>query len=85
MKRRHALQAIWQVVGRGMTGHRGSGIKAVKVRRCLISLFAVIFLKDVQSGRTLPVPAHLRDSHYPGAREFGHGEEYQYSHDFAGG
>jgi putative ATPase len=41
--------------------------------------------KDVQSGRTLPVPAHLRDSHYPGAREFSHGEDYQYSHDFEGG
>jgi putative ATPase len=40
---------------------------------------------DVKNGRTLPVPAHLRDSHYPGAKEFGHGEEYQYSHDFAEG
>jgi putative ATPase len=40
---------------------------------------------DVKKGRTLPVPAHLRDSHYPGAKEFGHGTEYQYSHDFAGG
>src|SRR6202022_3936925 len=28
--------------------------------------------QDVQSGRTLPVPAHLRDSHHPGAREFAH-------------
>jgi putative ATPase len=41
--------------------------------------------EDVKNGRTLPVPAHLRDSHYQGAKEFGHGEEYQYSHDFAGG
>jgi putative ATPase len=41
--------------------------------------------KDVQSGRTLPVPAHLRDSHYPGAQELGQGEDYQYSHDFEGG
>jgi putative ATPase len=40
---------------------------------------------DVKNGRTLPVPAHLRDSHYQGAKEFGHGEEYQYSHDFKGG
>ena len=31
------------------------------------------------------VPAHLRDSHYPGAKDLGHGAEYQYSHDFAGG
>jgi putative ATPase len=41
--------------------------------------------KDVQDGRTLPVPAHLRDSHYPGAKEFGHGDQYQYTHDFEGG
>jgi putative ATPase len=41
--------------------------------------------KDVKSGRTLPVPPHLRDNHYQGAAEFGHGEGYQYSHDFEGG
>jgi putative ATPase len=38
-------------------------------------------LKDVQSGRTLPVPTHLRDGHYPGAKRLGHGEGYQYAHD----
>src|SRR5438552_3456145 len=40
---------------------------------------------DVRSGRTLAVPDHLRDAHYRGAEKFGHGEGYQYSHDFAGG
>ncbi len=40
---------------------------------------------DVQSGRTLPVPRHLRDSHYSGAKALGHGLDYQYSHDFEGG
>ncbi len=40
---------------------------------------------DVKNGRTLPVPAHLRDSHYQGAQELGHGEDYKYSHDFEGG
>jgi putative ATPase len=39
-------------------------------------------LKDVESGRTLPVPQHLRDSHYAGAERLGHGEGYKYSHDF---
>lgn len=38
--------------------------------------------KDVKEGRTLPVPKHLRDSHYKGAESFGHGEGYQYSHDY---
>ena len=40
---------------------------------------------DVKKGRTLPVPAHLRDAHYQGAKDFGHGEDYKYSHDFEGG
>ena len=38
--------------------------------------------KDVQSGRTLPVPEHLRDASYKGAQRLGHGKDYQYSHDF---
>jgi putative ATPase len=40
---------------------------------------------DVRSGRTLAVPEHLRDSHYRGAGELGHGLDYQYSHDYEGG
>ncbi|MEW6159500.1 MAG: replication-associated recombination protein A [Verrucomicrobiota bacterium] len=39
-------------------------------------------LEDVRSGRTLAVPKHLRDTHYAGAKRLGHGEGYQYSHDF---
>jgi len=43
-------------------------------------------IKDVTQGRTLPVPKHLRDSHYAGAKKtFGHGTEYQYAHDGEGG
>jgi putative ATPase len=38
-------------------------------------------LADVRSGRTLPVPEHLRDAHYPGAKRLSHGEGYQYAHD----
>jgi putative ATPase len=41
--------------------------------------------EDVRSGRTLQVPEHLRDSHYPGAGALGRGTGYQYSHDFEGG
>ncbi|HLW64312.1 MAG TPA: replication-associated recombination protein A [Gemmataceae bacterium] len=40
---------------------------------------------DVKNGRTLPVPLHLRDAHYQGAKQLGHGEGYLYSHDFEGG
>ena len=41
-------------------------------------------LKDVRSGRTLPVPQELRDAHYKGAERLGHGKGYQYAHDFEG-
>lgn len=37
--------------------------------------------QDIRSGRIVPVPRHLRDSHYAGAEAFGHGEGYQYAHD----
>src|SRR5712691_1397055 len=40
-------------------------------------------LDDVKSGRTLPVPEHLRDAHYQGAKRLGHGKGYKYAHDFA--
>jgi putative ATPase len=40
--------------------------------------------EDVRSGRTLAVPQHLRDASYQGAKKFGHGAEYKYSHDYDG-
>lgn len=36
--------------------------------------------KEVQEGELIPVPTHLRDSHYAGAKSLGHGEGYQYTH-----
>jgi putative ATPase len=41
--------------------------------------------KDVKEGRTLPVPKHLKDTHYQGAQRLGHGKGYLYAHDFPGG
>jgi putative ATPase len=40
---------------------------------------------DVRAGLAGPVPTHLRDSHYPGAKQIEHGKGYRYSHDFPGG
>ena len=37
--------------------------------------------KDVASGAGGAVPPHLRDAHYRGAAEIGHGEGYRYPHD----
>jgi putative ATPase len=37
-------------------------------------------LSDVREGRLIPVPVHLRDAHYKGAKRLGHGDGYNYSH-----
>lgn len=42
-------------------------------------------MKDVEEKALLPVPKHLRDTHYEGSKELGHGEGYQYAHDHPGG
>ena len=36
---------------------------------------------DVRAGYGKGIPAHLRDAHYPGAKQLGHGKGYVYSHD----
>jgi len=38
-------------------------------------------IADVKAGKVGPVPPHLRDAHYSGAKKIGHGSSYQYSHD----
>jgi putative ATPase len=41
-------------------------------------------MKDVQEGRTLAVPLHLRSTGYKGAEKLGHGRDYKYSHEGEG-
>jgi putative ATPase len=41
--------------------------------------------KDVKEGRTLPVPKHLKDGHYAGSKQLGHGIGYKYAHNFGDG
>ena len=41
-------------------------------------------LAEVENGRTIPVPKHLRDGHYSGSKRLGNGEGYKYSHDYDG-
>lgn len=38
-------------------------------------------IADVRAGKGQGIPSHLRDAHYPGARQLGHGKGYVYSHD----
>jgi putative ATPase len=42
-------------------------------------------MSDVREGRTIPVPRHLRDTHYGAAGKLGHGKGYKYAHDYEGG
>lgn len=42
-------------------------------------------IADIRAGNFEPVPTHLRDAHYPGAKKLGHGKGYVYPHDVAGG
>ena len=41
-------------------------------------------LADLGKYGNLPIPAHLQDGHYAGAKELGRSEGYKYAHDFPG-
>lgn len=51
---------------------------APKSNACAEAIWKAV--SDVNSGRTIPVPPHLRDSHYAGAEKLGFGKGYQYPH-----
>ncbi len=40
--------------------------------------------QDVENGRLLEVPEHLKDAHYKGAQALGRGKGYKYAHNFSG-
>ena len=42
-------------------------------------------INDIRAGKFGPVPKHLRDAHYSGAKQLGHGKGYVYPHDLPGG
>lgn len=52
---------------------------APKSNRAYLGIDAA--LADVRAGRIGTVPAHLRDGHYAGAEQVGHGVGYRYAHD----
>ncbi len=41
-------------------------------------------LTDIKNGKGGPVPDHLKDTHYQGAKSLGRGVEYNYPHSFPG-
>jgi putative ATPase len=40
---------------------------------------------DVRDKKLIPVPPHLRDTHYKGAEKLGASNDYKYPHDYPGG
>ncbi|HVQ18514.1 MAG TPA: replication-associated recombination protein A [Actinomycetes bacterium] len=52
---------------------------APKSNAVIVGIDAAI--ADVDHGLAGPVPAHLRDAHYRGAKSLGHGDAYRYAHD----
>lgn len=42
-------------------------------------------ISDIKNIKTGSIPFHLRDSHYSGAKSFGHGQNYLYPHSYKNG
>jgi putative ATPase len=56
---------------------------APKSNSVIVAIDAAI--RDIRDGTFEPVPKHLRDAHYAGAKKLGHGKGYIYPHDVDGG
>ena len=39
-------------------------------------------MSAIRDGKVGPIPLHLRDAHYSGAKDLGHGVDYLYPHDY---
>ncbi len=52
---------------------------AEKSNACTLAIKAADH--DVRTGQSVPVPKHLRDASYKGAKGLGHGDGYRYPHD----
>jgi putative ATPase len=76
----HAVQLIGMPEGRIVLAEAVVHLAtAPKSNRAYAGIGAA--LEDVGAGRIGTVPAHLRDAHYGGAKQLGHGKGYVYSHD----
>ena len=71
----------------GMPAHAGPGrdLSGLRPKSNASTLAIGQARRDVRESRLLPVPVHLRDAHYGGAEQLGHGAGYEYAHDAEGG
>jgi putative ATPase len=56
---------------------------APKSNACAKAIWQAV--SEVESQPTIPVPDHLKDSHYAGAKKMGYGSDYKYPHNFKEG
>jgi len=56
---------------------------APKSNACASAIWKAV--DDAKSQPTIPVPKHLKDSHYPAAKKMGFGVDYKYPHNFKNG
>lgn len=56
---------------------------APKSNACTVAIGAA--REDVKTKKVVPVPNHLRDGHYAGAKNLGVGQGYLYAHDYPDG
>src|SRR5699024_12233278 len=56
--------------------HIASAPKSNAAYKAIDAAFA-----DVRAGKLGTIPTHLRDAHYAGAKDLGHGVGYEYAHD----
>ena len=54
---------------------------AVAPKSNAVTLALAASRADVRAGKVGTVPPHLRDAHYAGSKDLGHGTSYTYSHD----
>jgi putative ATPase len=85
-----AVAAAWAVESVGMPEAEIPLAQAALYIACAPKSNAVVRAlsrarSDLERRPAQPVPPHLRDASYPGARVLGHGEGYLYPHDFPGG
>ena len=79
-----AVQMIGMPEGRIILAHAVIACATAPKSNAVVTAIDLA-LSDVGHGRGGPVPPHLRDSHYPSAKNYGHGVDYRYAHDYPHG
>ena len=77
----HAVEHVWLPEARLNLAHATIYLATAPKSNSVTAALAKAFEDAISSD---PVPLHLRDASYPGARQLGHGKGYRYPHDYPG-